>query len=188
MSKQDRSQRRTLWNVLWKALALQENLYEEARSTPRAHRRALTLVILAAISHALGGTVILLFGRTPVWFVLLAFVINAASVVGGYYFWTFSILKLGHWLKRKALTYEDLLSPIGFAYAPQVLNILTLVPLLGRPIQLILAAWSWLAVTIAVRESLDVGTPLAALICLIGWPIIQLAIGSLLILEQSWFS
>jgi len=177
---------KTLWSILCKALTLRENLYEDALSTPKARRRALTIVVLAALSHALGGTVILLFGRAPLWFIFLAFFINAASVIAGYYFWTFTILKLGKWMKKRALSYDDLLTPIGFAYAPQILNVLTLIPLLGRPIQLILAAWSWLAVTIAVRESLNISTPPAALICLIGWPLIQFLIGSLQVLEQSW--
>jgi len=45
-----------------------------------------------------------------------------------------------------------LLSPIGFAYAPQVLNFLTLVSLLGQPIGQVLAVWSLLAVIVAVHE------------------------------------
>lgn len=177
---------KTLWVILRRALALRETLYEDALSIPKAHRRGLTIVVLAALSHGLGGTVILLFSRPPFWFVLLAFGVNAASVIAGYYFWTFTIFKLGQWRKLQAPHYQDLLPPIGFAYAPQILNILTLIPLLGRPIQLVLAAWSWLAVTIAVRESLTISTPPAALMCLIGWPLIQLGIGSLQVLEQSW--
>lgn len=181
-----RQQTKSLWMVLWKALTLRENLYEEARSTPQAHRRALTIVVLAALSHALGGMVILLLNRAPFWLVAIALLIDSLSVVGGYYFWTLTILKIGQWLKSPDLTYADLLSPIGFAYAPQLLNIFTLVPLLGRPIQLVLAAWSLLAVIIAVREALNVRTARAALISLIGWPLIQIAIGSIQVVEQSW--
>ncbi|GAB1538790.1 hypothetical protein NUACC21_14540 [Scytonema sp. NUACC21] len=81
-------------------------------------------------------------------------------------------------------TFSDLLSPIGFAYAPQVLNFLTLIPLLGRPIELILAVWSLLAAIVAVRQGLDVSTIRASLICLVGWPLIQLAIGVLQVTGQ----
>jgi hypothetical protein len=105
-------------------------------------------------------------------------------VVGGYYFWTFSIWQIGRWLKRHSLTLGDLLVPIGFAYAPQVLNFLTLIPLLGRPIELLLAVWSLLAIVVAVRQGLDIRTIWALLLSLIGWSLVQLAIGSVQVFEQ----
>lgn len=77
-----------------------------------------------------------------------------------------------------------MLSPIGFAYAPQVLNFLTLIPFLGRPIELVLSVWSLLAVIVAVRQGLDISTNWAALICLVGWPLIQVAIGLVQTFEQ----
>lgn len=180
-----KSHSKSLCTVLWKALTLKENLYDEARSTPKAHRRALTIVILAAVSHGLGGLVILLLNRANLPLLFLAFGVDTLSVLAGYYFWTFSILKVGQWLKPADPTYADLLSPIGFAYAPQVLNILTLIPLLGRPIELVLAVWSLLAVTIAVREALDIRTRKAVLICLVGWPLIQVSIGIIQVAMQS---
>ncbi|MBD0265801.1 MAG: YIP1 family protein, partial [Tolypothrix sp. Co-bin9] len=139
---------------------------------------------LAAFSHALGSAVILLINRATFPILLVALLINILSILIGYYFWTFSILKIGQWLKPIDPTYGDLLSPIGFAYAPQVLSFLTLIPLLGRPIELILAVWSLLAVIIAVRQGLDISTRKAALICLVGWPLIQIAIGFVQVLEQ----
>jgi len=71
----------------------------------------------------------------------------------------------------------------GFAYAPQVLNFLTLIPL-GQPIERVLAVWSLLAVIVAVRQGLDISTSWAALLCLVGWPLIQVAIGLVQTFEQ----
>ena len=141
----------TVWNTLWHAIALKANLYDHARNTPKTHRIALTIVLLAALSHLLGSAVILLINRASGLVLLLALLVDGLSVVAGYYVWTFIILKIGQWLKPIDPTYGDLLSPIGFAYAPQVLNVLTLIPLLGRPIELILAVWSLLAVIVATR-------------------------------------
>jgi hypothetical protein len=76
------------------------------------------------------------------------------------------------------------LIPIGFAYAPQVLNFLTLIPLLGRPIELLLSVWSLLAVIVAVRQGLDIRTGWATVICLVGWPLVQVAIGFVQVFEQ----
>lgn len=169
--------------ILRNALALNANFYENAPNTPQNRRLALTIVSLAAFSHALGSAVILLINRATFPILLVALLIDILSIVIGYYFWTFTIWKLGQWLKPIDPTYGDLLNPIGFAYAPQVLSFLTLIPLLGRPIELILAVWSLLAVIVAVRQGLDISTRKAALICLVGWPLIQIAIGFVQVLE-----
>jgi hypothetical protein len=174
-----------LCTVLRKALALDGDFYEHARNTPKNQRLARTIVILAAVSHALGSAVILVINRATLPILVFSLLIDALSVVAGYYFWTLTIWKIGQWLKRESLTYRDLLIPIGFAYAPQVLNFLTLIPLLGRPIELLLAAWSLLAVIVAVRQGLDIKTRWAALICLVGWPLVQVAIGFVQVYKSS---
>jgi hypothetical protein len=175
----------SLCKTLWKALALDGDFFENARNTPKNHRIARTIVLLAALSHVLGSALILIINRATVPILLLVLVIDGLSVVGGYYFWGLTIWKIGQWLKRHSLTYGDLLIPIGFAYSPQALNFLTLIPLLGRPIEIILSVWSLLAVIVAVRQGLDITTLWATVICLVGWPVIQVAIGLVQVWEQS---
>ncbi len=179
------AQTKGLRETLCKALSLKAGLYENARARPKAYRIALMIVMLAAFSHALGSAVILVINRVALPNLLMALVIIALSIVGGYYLWTWMIWKLGHWLKPNAPTYADLSIPIGFAYAPQTLNFLTLIPLLGRPIVLILAIWSLLAAIVAVREGLNISTSRAVIICLVGWTLIQLAISFIQILSTS---
>ncbi|MEC4816000.1 MAG: YIP1 family protein [Scytonema sp. PMC 1069.18] len=170
--------------ILKYALLLNASLYENARNTERIHRLALIIVTLAALSHAMGSAVIWIINRVSLPILLVGLLIDALSIVLGYYFWTFTIWKIGQWLKPIDPTYGDLLGPIGFAYAPQILNFLTVIPLLGRPIELILAAWSLLAVIVAVRQGLDISTRKSTLICLVGWPLIQILIGLLQVSEQ----
>lgn len=174
----------SLRTTLWKALSLNANFYENARSTVKTRRIARIIVILAAVSHVLGSAVILLINRASLAGFLLALVLDGISVVGGYYFWTFTIWQIGQWFKPNHVTYRELLVPIGFAYAPQVLNFLTLIPLLGRLIERVLSIWSLLTVIVAVRQGLDINTNWAALICLVGWPLIQLAIALVQVFEQ----
>lgn len=180
----DDNSKGSVCTTLWNALALDANLYENARNTPKTHELARTIVILAAVSHALGSAVILLINLAPVPIFVGGLLMNGFSVVGGYYFWTLTIWKIGQRLRRNSPSYGDLLSPIGFAYAPQVLNFLTLIPLVGQLIELVLAVWSLLAVTVAVRQGLNISTPKAILICLIGWPLIQAGVGFIQVLEQ----
>lgn len=179
------AQKKGLRETLCKALSLKAGFYENARNRPRTYRIALMIVILAALSHALGSAVILVLNRVTLPNLLIALFIITFSIVGGYYLWTWIIWKLGHWLKPNAPTYLDLSIPIGFAYAPQTLNFLTLIPLLGRPIVSILAVWSLLAAIVAVREGLDISTSRAVIICLVGWTSIQLAISFIQILISS---
>ncbi|MGL5806191.1 MAG: YIP1 family protein [Xenococcaceae cyanobacterium] len=174
-----KNRKQGLWRTLGKALSLQAEFYENARNNSQARRIALTIVILAALSHTLGSAVISAIERVSLPYLLPSLIINFLSVLAGYYVWTWVIWKLGQWLKPIDPTYRDLSIPIGFAYAPQTLNFLTLIPLLGRPIQLILAVWSLLAVIVAVRQGLDLSTFRSAVICVIGWTLIQLAIGSI---------
>jgi hypothetical protein len=170
--------------TLWNALSLNANFYEKTPYTSRTKRIALTIVILAAVSRVLGSAVILLINRTEPSVFFLALWIEGLAVAGGYYFWTFTIFKIGQWLKSDHVAYGELLVPIGFAYAPQVLNFLTLIPLLGEGIERILAVWSLLAVIVAVRQGLDIENRWAVLIGFVGWPLIQIAIGFVKVIEQ----
>lgn len=170
--------------TLKNALLLNEELYDNACNTPLNNQLALTIVILAGVSHALGSIFILLINRAAIYLLLLALLIDALSIVIGYYFWTLTIWKVGQWIKSPDPKFNNLLSPIGFAYAPQVLNFLTLIPLLGRPIELVLALWSLLAVIVAVSQAIDIPNRKAGLICVIAWLFIQFAVGSIQVLEQ----
>ncbi len=179
------SARKDQWKFrtsLREALTLDAHFYEDAPNTRRTRRVARSIVIVAAISNALGNAFILLINRVGLTTFIFALILNVVSVVLGYYFWTFTIWKIGDRFKPGHVTFQELLVPIGFAYAPQVFNFLTLIPLLGIPIQLVLAVWSLLAVIVAVRQGLDISNVWAAFICLIGWPLIQLAVGSVQVL------
>ncbi|MGB6299188.1 MAG: hypothetical protein WBF90_23830 [Rivularia sp. (in: cyanobacteria)] len=181
------TQNTSRWQLLYtikNALLLNEQLYDNACNTPFNNQLALTIVILAGVSHALGSIFILLINRASIYLLLLALLIDALSIIIGYYVWTLTIWKVGQWIKSIDPTFRSLLSPIGFAYAPQILNFLTLIPLLGRPIELVLALWSLLAVIVATTQALDITTRKAGLICLIAWPLIQIAVGFIQLLEQ----
>ena len=180
----DEKSQASLCKILWNALALDGKLYNNADNTAKNYRIAQTIVILAAVSHALGSVLILLINRARLPILVMVLLIDSLSVVGGYYFWGLTIWKIEQRLRRDSLTYSKVLILIGFAYAPQVLNFFTLIPLLGRPIEIILAVWSLLAVIVAVRQGLDIRTGSATVICLVGWFLVQVAIGLVQVFEQ----
>lgn len=110
--------KQTLWLTLRYALALNSHFYENARDTPKNRQIALTIVLLATVSRLLGSTMILLINRATIATLLVALLVDGLVMVSGYYFWTFVVWKVGQWLKPIDPTYRELLSPIGFAYAP----------------------------------------------------------------------
>lgn len=174
---------RGLWKTLASALSLDANFYENAPNDSITNRVAQTIVILAAISHAIGSWVVFIINWTAISILPLALLVDALSIVAGCYFWTLTIWWIGKWFRLNPPSYRELLIPIGFAYAPQVLNFLTLIPLLGEPIELVLSVWSLLAVIVAVRQGLDINTTWSSVICLLGWPLIQIAIN---FIQESW--
>lgn len=54
---QDASSRAGIWQMLWDALTLNSQLYQNAQSNLRTRRTALVIVILAALSRVLGTIV-----------------------------------------------------------------------------------------------------------------------------------
>ena len=170
--------------VIWDALTLDANFYEDAHTSPRAVEIAQLVVILAAIAHALGSILIPVLAQVSLPLLGLIFVINGLMVVLGYYFWTYSIWKMGKWWRLSLPTYRELLAPIGFAHAPQIFNFLTVVPLLGRPIEISLATWSLLATIVAVNRGLNIKLRWAILICVVGWLFVEITIGVVQILVK----
>lgn len=182
------SAKTSLWETLRKALRLDARLYENVLSTRENRRVALRIVILTGLSHMIGSAVILLINRTPLLMLVLVLGLDILSIIAGYYLCTFLVFKIGRRLKPTNPSYAELLSPIGFAYAPQVLNVLTLIPLLGRALEFVLSVWSLLAVTVAIRQGLDLKTRSAALVSVIGWVPIQFSSSAVILLASSAYS
>lgn len=183
---QDAYSRAGNWQMIWDALTLNSQFYQNAQRNLRTRQVALVIVILAALSRALGTAVILLLNRETLPAFLIVIFLDIISIVISYYFWTFTIWKIGQWLKSNPPTYRELLSPIGFAYAPQILNFLTLIPLLGRPIELVLSVWTLLAVIVAVRQALTIKMFWAAMIGLANFPFIQIVTGVIQVAAQQF--
>jgi hypothetical protein len=67
-------------------------------------------------------------------------------------------------------TLGEMLRTTGFAAAPGVFRILTIIPLFGALIAIVVAIWMLLAMVIAVRQALDYRSTLRAIgVCFIGW-------------------
>jgi len=177
---------RWLRQVLLDALTLNQNFYEHSHRYPAAKRFAQGVVALAALSHGLGSGLILLLYQPSLAQLGVGILINTGSVVLGYYLWTYAIWKLDTYIAPPVPPYRELLIPVGFAYTPQVLNFLTVIPLFGRPITLALAGWTLLGAIAAVRAGLNIDLVKATLMAGVGFTLIQVAIGLVQSGVQNW--
>ncbi len=162
------------WKTIRNALTLNSQFYQAVQSSRKNRRAALTIVIFAAFSRALGNAIISLLNRvTPTAFLITLFV-GIFAVIVGYYFWTFTIWIIGKWFKLNPPTYRNLLYPIGFAYSPQLFDVATIIPLLGTAIDLLLALWTLLAVAVVVHKAMRITMVQAVLISFVSFPVIQI--------------
>ncbi|WOD38967.1 hypothetical protein [Nodosilinea sp. E11] len=179
---------RWLRQVLLDALTLNRDFYEHSHHYPAAKRLAQGIVAVAAISHGLGSGLILLLYQPSLFQLGLGVLINSLSVIGGYYLWTYAIWKVDTYINPPVPPYRELLIPVGFAYTPQILNLLTVIPLFGRPITLALAGWTLLGAIAAVRAGLNIDLAKATLLAGVGFTLVQVAIGLVQSGVQSWVS
>jgi hypothetical protein len=140
--------------LFWDALTLNPKFYEHTQRYSHSLEIGQFVVFVAAITHGLGSILIPLLVQVSLPVLLLIFLINSLIVVIGYYFWTYTIWQIGQWLKLPLPRYRELLLPIGVAHVPQILNFFTVIPLLGRPIEITLATWSLLVTVVAVNQGL----------------------------------
>lgn len=174
--------------MLTDALTLNQDFYEHSHHYPAARRFARSVVVLAGLSHGLGSGLILLLYQPSLLQLVLGLLINSLSIVVGYYLWTYALWKLNAYLAPPVPPYPELLIPVGFAYTPQLLNLLTVIPLLGRPITLALAGWTLLGAIAAVRAGLNLSLVKAALLAGVGFTLVQLGVGLVQEGVQEWIA
>jgi hypothetical protein len=136
---------------LWRAAKLHVNLYEEVEADPKATRQAMLVVIMGSLATGIGSL-------TEGGWLGLVFGILVGLV--GWAVWAWMNYYLGTRLFKEPQTHADwgqLARTMGFAYAPRLFAILSLIPVpaLRALIFLGVTIWSWVAMVIAVRQALD---------------------------------
>ncbi|MEM8505296.1 MAG: Yip1 family protein [Cyanobacteria bacterium P01_D01_bin.1] len=160
--------------AIWHALTLDTQLYRSTQENPKALQSALAIVVLAALSRAIANILISLLNRLTLPALVMAVSLGIFSVIVCYFFWTFTIWKAGQWLRFNPPSYKALLRPIGFAYAPQILNFIIVLPVLGRAAELVLSMWTLYAVALAVSSAMSISKLKAVFISVLSFPIVQI--------------
>lgn len=140
--------RRSFGQRMKDAALLDPGLYEEVEHDGSATGQAAGVVAIVAVCAAigqagggLGGVIGAAFGALIGWLVLAGIVyLVGDKIFGG------------------TATWGEMLRTMGFAQAPGVLYLLGIIPILGGLVSLVVWLWILVAVVVAIRQGLDIGT------------------------------
>jgi hypothetical protein len=148
-------------------LRLQASTFEEVEADASATPQAATIVVVAAISTAIGA-----FIATPILGAVGA-VVSLCLALVGWVVGSFVLQIVGTKILPGQNTQADLgqvLRTTGFAAAPKLLGILTMIPILGFLLSLVIGLWSLVAMVIGVKAALDYDDFVKPIIvCVITW-------------------
>lgn len=144
------------------AVRLDAATYEEVEHDSNATGQAVAVVAIVSILSGIGST------RE-----------GGGGLIGGVIaalvFWAIYALfvyVVGVYILRSpetSATFEQVLRPLGFSYAPSALAILGLIPAIGGLIVFVASLWSLVASIVAIRQSLEVSTGRAVAIAIIAF-------------------
>jgi len=156
------------------AMSLKASTFQEIEHDTTAMGQAVGVIALAAVSTGLGN----------VWYGGVSGILTGIVMsLIGYAVWALVVWLVGTKVMPDPATKADFpetFRTIGFAAAPGILGIVTIIPILGWLLLFVLWIWQIAAMVIAVREVLDyTDTMKAVIVVVIGW-LIQLVVTILL--------
>ena len=153
-----------------RAAKLDKAFYNEVEADTSLTNEALMVVIIGAAASGAGGLISGLFGGFGA--ALTAMVVNVLMVIVGYFIWVYVTHFVGTRFFGGTGDAGELRRTLGYAMAPQVLNILNFIPCVGWIISLVVWIWTLVAGFIAVREGMDLDNTKAIVTVAVGWLII----------------
>lgn len=176
----------SFWPLVERVLRLDTNAIQQYTEQPGSAELALLVVLVVGVSEGLGNSVVLFVNRVrPTRFALTLAVFSIILAVT-YGFLTLSIFLVARLAFNVQVDYTLVAQIVAFGYAPRVFGLFEFVPMLGRPIALLLDIWSLLAIFAGVAAGLDlvpwqalVTVALGAIVLLtlqrtVGRPLLQL--------------
>ena len=165
----------SLGDRMIRAAKLDRDLYEEVEADTGATRQAMLVVVLSSLAAGIGSTGV---GG------LTGLLLGTLAALAGWYIWAFLTYFIGTRILPESQTEADvgqLLRTTGFSSSPGLLRILGILPGFTGIVFLGCAVWMLVAMIIAVRQALDYhGTGRAIAVCLIGWVVQVVIIGSVM--------
>jgi len=144
-------------------------VFQEVEDDQAATQQAWVVVIVAAVASAIGAALGSLIGGGGFGGLILGLIVTPILSVAGYFLWAFVTSWVGVNLFQAQTDFSEMQRVIGFAYAPNVLGIVSFIPCIGWLISLAGSLYALVLSVVAVKEGLDVEWPEAIITCVIGW-------------------
>ncbi len=146
------------------AMKLDENAFEDAERDPTSIGQAVGVIVLAAVSAGIGNIY---------WGGLTGIVTGALMSIISFLVWSAIVWLVGTKLLPEPTTQADFpqtFRTLGFAAAPGLASVVTIIPILGYLLMLVIWLWQIAAMVVAVKAVLDYSTiGKAVLVVLIGF-------------------
>lgn len=157
-----------LVNRMVRAAKVEPALYEEVERDLSATQQAFIVVMIVAVAAGIGAALsavlapasVVVGGQTiavprnPIG----SFIQSLISTPIAWVVWSYITYFVGTRLFNGTATPGEMLRTIGFAQSPQVLGVLSFIPIIGWLVSLVLFFWSIYAGFVAVRQGLDLDT------------------------------
>jgi hypothetical protein len=156
------------------AMKLDAGTFEDIERDPTAISQAVGVIALAAVSAGIGN----------VWYGgLSGIVFGVVTSLIGYMLWAVVVWLVGTRVMPDPQTkadFQETFRVIGFAAAPGVLGAITIIPILGWLLMLLIWLWSIAAMVIAVKQVLDYTDTFKAVIVVIIGFVVNLVVTGIL--------
>ena len=148
------------------AMKLEPTAFEDVESDPTAIGQSVGVIALAAVAAGIGN----------IYYGGLTGIVSAAFMsVISFLIWSLIIWLVGTKLMPEPATkadYPETFRVLGFAAAPGLASVITIIPLLGYLLMFVIWLWQIAAMVVAVRQVLDFSTTgKAIVVVLIGFVI-----------------
>jgi hypothetical protein len=148
------------------AMKLEASAYEDVERDPTAIGQSVGVIVLAAVAEGIG---FIYYGGLP------GIVRGAVTAIISFLIWSLIIWLVGTKLMPEPATkadYPETFRVLGFAAAPGLASVITIIPIIGWLFVLIIWLWRIAAMVVAVRQVLDYSTlGKAVVVVLIGFVI-----------------
>jgi hypothetical protein len=146
------------------AMKLDPNTFEDVERDPTAIGQSVGVIVLAAVAAGIGN--VFRGGLTGI-------VYGACLSVIGFLVWSLIVWVIGTKVMPEPATkadYAETFRVLGFSAAPGLASVITIIPILGYLLMLLIWLWQIAAMIIAVKAVLDYSTlGKAIIVVVIGW-------------------
>ncbi|UBF30025.1 CAAX protease (plasmid) [Kovacikia minuta CCNUW1] len=157
------------WDILGWVFVLNGEVFQRIITLPKGMTLAISVVLLAGLSLAVGQGIILFINRVQPTRFVFTLLVNAIL-----YLFEFLFLVLSTWFiclftKSVNLSLPTLLIVLGLSYAPLLFSFLGALPYLGFPLLRILSIWHLLAMVVGFGAVANMGAGFAFGYVALGW-------------------